>query len=81
MTWVGIGDGSAEIGQSGGALTYIQSGYNAVFTIESDMEIYICNGEINLQVISSCPQILSLVPGTYTVKSSLGESGGFRVYP
>lgn len=79
LTWVGIQDATADIGQSNHVLEKIQAGYMAVFTIEEAMKIKICTGKINGKFVSgSCPIIINLPSGTYQV-SSPGASGGFRV--
>lgn len=81
MNWVGREEGPSDIGQDGEALSYIRSGYTAIFTISTEMKIYICVGQVNGESIGTCPQTLNIAPGTYTVSGSTGESGGFRVYP
>ena len=79
LTWVGIQDATADIGQSNHVLEKIRAGYMAVFTIEEAMKINICTGKINGKFVSgSCPIIINLPSGTYQV-SSPGASGGFRV--
>ncbi len=79
MTWNGMQDSYADIGQGGEMLRKIREGYTAIFTIEDDMKINICTGRINgTYVKGDCPIIIDLKPGAYQVVSS-GESGGFRV--
>jgi len=80
MTWIGLQNGAVDIGQNGTALDKIQSGYTAIFTIETSMKIHICVGTINNEALpGECPNVLTLSPGTYRIKSP-GSSGGFRVY-
>ena len=76
--------GRTDIAQDGASLQAIRSGYTAIFTIETAMQINISVGTVRLlsgETVASGQQIVTLAPGTYRVSESTGESGGFRVYP
>lgn len=81
MTWIGPGDGTGDIGQAGIAIDKIRSGYTAIFTIQTELKITICVGEIDGQEISRMCNLttLPIAAGTHRVVSP-GSNGGFRIH-
>lgn len=80
ITWKGLQDSRADIGQAGEPLYNIRMGYKAILSVTEQMTLNICQGQVNgVRVVGPCPVIQVIEPGTYEVISP-GASGGFRVY-
>ncbi len=80
MTWIGVADGTSDIGQKGISLEKLQDGYTAIIALEIEMMINFCSGSIDgVTPTGECPKIIPLTADTHQIISS-GQSGGFRIY-